>query len=268
MPNVPVNLNAIQRSALDLIRSACRLTGALRAGINLTNAEQVDCLQVLNDMMDALSAERTNVFVVQRVTNDINNNVLSLKANQATYSLGVMTGLEDFMIPRPARIQLVSLMYSASQQTPVELALDMPDASVWQGYANKSTPSLLPQACYIEENFPDMTLTFWPVPTQANPIVLYNWALLTNFQNLQTKLSFPPGYNELIRYNLAIRLAAEFPCDLTKLELVKELAMQAIVRVSSHNVKPLEAHCDPALVGSDGKMGNIYTSTATRSNLS
>lgn len=264
MPNL-APVNTISRSATDFIKSSLRLVGSLRSGQNLSGDELKDCQQVLNDMLDSWSTDRTTIFVVPRTTLDQNQVALTLKANQATYLLGNSTGNEDFLLARPPRLERVSIMYSASQQTPVELGMEMYDDVKWQSVANKSTPSLLPQVCYVEEGFPDMSLTFWPVPTQANPVVLYLWSALMQFADLTAQFSFPPGYARAIRYNLAVDLAAEFPCDMTKLPLVQAIAAQSKKAIKALNVKAKEAVCDEALVGSDGRMGNIYTSTASRS---
>jgi hypothetical protein len=69
----------------------------------------------------------------------------------------------------------------------------------------------------------------------------------------------------MLRYNLAVRLAAEFPCDLQKFEIVQKLADQSKARVAGVNVFAKEAVCDEAIVGSSGTMGNIYTGTSNRS---
>jgi len=108
-------------------------------------------------------------------------------------------------------------------------------------------------------------LYFWPVPTQANPVILYLWTVLQLFPDLASKFFFPPAYAEMLRYNLAVRLAAEFPCDLKKFEIVQKLAGDAKARVAGINVAPKEAVCDEALLGSNGHMGNIFTGTANRS---
>lgn len=264
MPNLsPTNTQA--RSASDFIKSSLRLVGSLRSGQNLTGAELKDCQQVLNDLLDAWSARRTTVFVVPRVTVDQNQNTLMLVANQQTYTLGNATGNENLLLTRPARLERVSIMYAASQSTPVELPMDMYDDVLWQGIANKSTPSLLPQVCYVEPNFPDMNLSFWPIPTQANPIVLYPWATLTQFPDLTTPFSFPPAYARALRYNLAVDLAAEFPCDMQKLQLVVKIAAQSKADVESINSPIKEAFCDEALLGGVGGRGNIFTSTGNRS---
>ena len=258
----------LQRSATDFIKSALRLVGALRSGQNLSGDELNDCKTVLNDMLDAFSAERVFIPAVTVQTLDQNQATLALKANQPSYKLGNITGNEDFLLARPSRVERVSIMYAASQSTPVELPMEMLDDQKWQGVTNKSTTSLLPQLCFVDSSnavFPDMVLYFWPVPTQANPVILYLWTVLQLFPDLTAQFLFPPAYAELLRYNLAVRLAAEFPCDMQKFPLVEKLAMRAIARVSGINAVPKEAVCDEAIVGSYGKMGNIFTGTANRS---
>lgn len=258
-------LSTQQRSAQSFILSALRLVGSLRSGQNLSQAELTDCQQVLNDLLDAWSSQKRTIFVVSRTTLDQNQNSFSLKAGQQTYTLGNAIGTEDFLLQRPPRLERVSVMYSASQQTPVELPMEMYDEVQWQGVADKNTPSLLPQICYVETGFPDMTLSFWPPPTQANPVVLYLWNALGQFPDLTSPFSFPPGYARAIRFNLAVDLAAEFPADMTKFALVKERAAVYRSEIETLNVRAKEAVCDEALVGSNGKTGNIFTSTANRS---
>ena len=259
----------LKRSATDFIKSALRLVGALRSGQNLSAAELTDCQTVLNDMLDAFSVERTEIPAVTIQTLDQNQATLSLKPNQQAYKLGNVLENEDFLLPRPSRVERVSVLYSASQQTPVELPMEMVDDVGWQGVTNKSSPSLLPQVCFVDESnsvFPDTVLYFWPVPTQANPVILYLWAVLQLFADLKTEFLVPPAYAEMLRYQLAVRLAAEFPCDLQKFQIVQKLAADAKARVAGINVRAKEATCDEALVGSYGKMGNIFTGTANRSN--
>lgn len=264
-----LNSNAtLARSAQDFIKSALRLVGALRSGLNLSGDELSDCQMVLNDMLDAFSAERVNIPAVFPQKLDQNQVPLTLQANKGVYTLGNANNNEDFLFNRPARIDRVSVLYSASQSTPSELPLFMHDEVSWQGVANKSTTSLIPQECFVDASnaaFPDMLVYFYPVPTQANPVIFYLWQVLTLFPDLTSKFFFPPAYAEMLRYNLAERLAAEFPCDLQKFPIVQKLAADSRGRVSGINVKALVATADPALVGSYGKMGNIFTGSNNRS---
>lgn len=266
MPNLPA-APGVQRSALRFMLSALRLVGSLRSGQNLNANEQADCLDVLNDMLDSWSASRVKVFCLPYTTQDQNGATLALTAGKQHYVLGNAFGTEDFLMNRPARIERVSVLYSASQLTPVEVPLEMLTSVGWQSEANKTTTSLLPQKCYVEANVNavDWDFYFWPVPTQANPIVLYPWGLLTQFPSVNAPFSFPQAYARAIRYNLAVDLAAEFPCDLAKLTLVTKLAKNAMDDIVSINSPIEEAWCDPAIVGTNGPRGNIYTGTPSRS---
>lgn len=261
-PNIPT-----QRSAQQIILSALRLTGALRSGYNATAAELADCLQVLQDMLDAWSAERLVIIAAPYTTTDQNGATLSLKANQQKYTLGNLNGNEDFRLPRPPKIDNISVLYTASASTPVEIGMDMYNAKQWQAIPNKTTPSLLPQICYVEPTTDgtDWLLYFWPIPSQANPVVFYSWAALNQFPNLQAKFAMPPAYAEAIRFNLAVRLAAEFSTDLTKFPLVTQTAVTTKNTIKALNLSENfpEVWCDEALIGTHAR-GNIFAGGPNR----
>lgn len=264
MPNQPATNPITQQSAQDFIASGLRLCGAIGSGQPVSASEYNDGAMILNQMLDSWSAESLYVFTAPRTTTDQNNNTLMLVPGQQAYKLGNALGTEDFFLPRPAQLERVSVMYSASQSTPVELAMEMLDEVEWQGIANKTTPSILPQICHDDLGFPFRTLYFWPIPTQANPVALYPWQLLTLFNDLTVKLSFPPGYAEAVRFNLALRLAAEFPGDQRKLPLINKLAKESRERIKTKNALVKVAWVDQALMGSRPN-GNIYTGSPTRS---
>lgn len=261
-PNIP-----IQRSAQQIILSALRLTGTLRSGYNATAAEMSDCLGVLQDMLDAWSADRLVVYALPYVTTDQNGVTLSLKANQQLYKLGNLNGTEDFKMARPPKIDNVSVIYTASPSTPVEIGMDMYNVKQWQAIPNKNTLSLLPQICYVEPTVDatDWNLYFWPIPTQAQPIVIYPWAALNQFPNLQAKFAMPPAYNRAIRYNLAVDLAAEFSTDLTKFPLVTQTARETKATIKAINLSMNfpEVWCDEALIGTHAR-GNIFAGGPNR----
>jgi hypothetical protein len=243
------------------------LTGTLRSGYSATAAELSDCLTVLQDMLDAWSAERLVVYALPYTTTDQNGVTLSLKANQQKYKLGNLNGNEDFLMPRPPKIDNVSVIYTASPQTPVEIGMDMYNVKQWQAIPNKSTPSLLPQICYVEPttDATDWLLYFWPIPTQAQPIVIYPWAALNQFPNLQAKFAMPPAYIKAIRYNLAVDLAAEFSTDLQKFPVVTQIATTSknVIKAINLSMNFPEVWCDEALIGTHAR-GNIFAGGPNR----
>lgn len=256
----------VQRNAQQFILSALRKTGALRSGQNLSAVELSDSLQVANDMLDDWSAHRLMIYTTPRIVNDQNNKQLSLVANKQTYLLGNANQTEDFLLPRPPRLDRISIIYPVSSPTVNEIPMDMYDDVRWQGVPNKNTTSLLPQVCYVEitGDGTDYAISFWPIPTQANPVVLYGWTALGQFPNLQTKFFFPPAYARAISFNLAVELAVEFGTDLQKFPLVQKNAYQSRASIEAMNLPMKEATCDVAIVGAQGPKGNIYADSPSR----
>jgi hypothetical protein len=170
-------------------------------------------------------------------------------------------------MPRPPKIDNVSVVYTASPQTPVEIGMDMYNVKQWQAIPNKSTPSLLPQICYVEPttDATDFLLYFWPIPTQAQPIVIYPWAALNQFPNLQAKFAMPPAYIKAIRYNLAVDLAAEFSTDLQKFPVVTQIATTSknVIKAINLSMNFPEVWCDEALIGTHAR-GNIFAGGPNR----
>jgi len=224
-------------NASQIISSAMRITNALASGETPTAAEQQDSFSILNTMMDAWSAERLMVFTItiQQFT---------LVPGQQTYALG--TGAADFNFPRPAKITRAGIVWSGNVGQPLELPLQMLTDAQWAQIPVKNIQSTIPQMLYNDGAFPYMNLNFWCVPTVADPVRLYMWTLLSQFPNLTTDVEFPPGYFEAIKYNLAVRLAAENIGTLTS-QTTAVLAAMAIARIKSINIPLLDLMCDPEL---------------------
>lgn len=223
-----------------LIASALRLIGAIAAGETPTAQEATDALFVANEMLDSFNSEKLMIFTILR-------NPFTFVVNQQIYTLGIGG---DFNIPRPARIERVSIIQQPLATQPLELPMGILDYTQWQGIPVKNTPTSLPQAVYPDYAFPLMNLNFWGVPTVPNQIVLYTWQALSQFSSLTTDLEFPPGYAECLRYNLALRLGPEWlGPGWNPGSFVVQNAMESKARVKSINIVPLLMVCDASLVG-------------------
>jgi hypothetical protein len=60
-------------------------------------------------------------------------------------------------------------------------------------------------------------------------------------------VTFPPAYAQAIRYNLAIRLAAEFPGNLSP--IVPMIAAESLAMLKDLNLPAPVLRCDPGLSG-------------------
>lgn len=224
-------------TAFDLITSGLNLVGVLSGDEQPNFNDANRGLMVLNDMIDAWNADRLAIF-----TTRIDDFPLVL--SQQAYTLG--TG-GNFNMPRPARIDAMSAILLDNPANPVEVPMDMYSVDDWQTQVPvKVVTGSFPQICYDDGGFPLRTLNFWPIPTgQPCSARIYSWQGL-GAQTLQSQVSFPPGYSEALRYNLAARLAAEFavPSDKYASGIVATLAIQGLARIKTMNAPDLGLRSD------------------------
>jgi len=240
-------------SATDIGTRALRLLGVVDA-VDTPAAEDIDtAFEALNDMVDDWGTQRQTIYYVTR-------SVFALTANTASYTLG-SGGVWN--IVRPAWIERVSVIpeNSGSGNTgPTELPIGRPiSVQQYQGITIKTATSTYPDRLYWDHDWVNglSTCYVYPVPTSSNAaIVLYTPAALTEFADLSTIYSFPPGYARALRYNLAIELAPEFGIDPP--ETVQRIAVTSMADIKRANFAPIEAQFDVALVGRRGRY-NIQT---------
>jgi hypothetical protein len=227
-----------------------RLIGALGSGETMTAAEASDGLMVLNGMLDSWLAERLMAFSIQIEE-------FPLVANQGTYTMGPGG---NFNTQRPVRIDRVSIVWLSNPLQPLELPIPYLTDWDWQNVPVKNIQTSLPTAVYDDGQYPLRNLTYWGLPTGQVNTRIYSWQELRNFPDLFTDVTFPPGYNEALRYNLAVRLIAEYPGEYSQISVsaTQTLAVESIARVKSLNVPLIEAFCDQALQGRGGYY-NFYS---------
>lgn len=217
----------------------------LAAGETATADDTADALVILNQMLEAWSAESLDVFTITIQT-------FSLTAAKQVYTMGAGG---DFNVPRPSKITDASVVSNANPSQPLEIPIDMLTDEEWQAIPVKLTPSILPRKVYDDGSFPLRNLSFWPVPTDSSVQTrLYTWTALTQFSDLTTDFTFPPGYIEAIKYNLGARLAAENFGTLTP--IAASLALSSIGRIKAMNSDPPLVKCDPAITRSSGARFN------------
>ena len=238
-----------------------RLIGSLASGEVLPADVANDGLMVLNGMLDTWQIERLMLFAQARIVSDVLGNPFQLVGGQQSYSVGTNG---DFNIPRPARIDHIGIINLNNPNQPLELPLDVLTSDQWQVIPVKNIQSALPTVVWNDLQFPYMNLSYWPVPNTQLGTALYPWVAITQFADLVTDYTFPPGYNEAIRYNLAARLMAEFPGNYAQqtMQSVPALAISTIAAVKSFNSPTMYLYCDPILVSPDKNVFNWYTGTS------
>jgi hypothetical protein len=252
--------NSIAVTAMDLITSALRLIGVLASGEQPDISDANDCLMVLNQMLDGWNADGLAIFTT--TADDY-----ALISGKQAYTLGPGG---DFDTNRPAQINSMSVILLSNPSNPIEIPIAMYSVDDWQNKIPvKKVNGSFPQICYDDGGFPLRTLSVWPIPQQANSLRVYSWQPLglaisqqtltinhtdgsiTNqavLPPLQMALSFPPGYAEAFRYNLAVRLSAEFAATLPP--IVQAIAVGSLARLKTMNAPDLQLRSD--LAGNGG----------------
>lgn len=218
----------------DILKGSLRSIHVLESGESPDGEEAQDALVIANQMLDAFNADGLMLF------NDLIQD-FPLIANQATYTLGAGG---DFDAARPSSINYASIVIMSNPVQPVEYPIPVLTTQDWRDRVTvKAVPSNLPLAVYDDGSFPFRNLTLWPIPEDGtNLFRLYTPQQLSQFPDLSTQMSFPPGYFECLRYNLAIRLAPEYGMSVSP--EVATLALGSLARVKTSNADDTQLRSD------------------------
>lgn len=227
----------------DLISASMRKIGALQVGEVPTAQEAEDFLREANRMLDGFNMDS---MIVHRIRRD----EFDVTAGTGAYEIG--TGA-TWNIPRPTRIESLSYFdNSAGQKSEWNLGPSVTEQEYrdWELREFRSSP----WGCwYWEPTYPNGMVRLFPIPSVSSPAVkavVYSWDKLTRFPDLVTEIALPEGYEDLILYNLAVRIAPDLGVSLAP--SVTQLAMEAKARVQRLNHRPFLLKCDPAITGQRG----------------
>lgn len=231
-------------SAMDIIRGSMRAVNILSAGRVPTSAEAQDYLEILNQMLDAFNAERLMIYTVNRY------GPFPLTIGQQVYTLG--TG-GDFNIPRPPRVEFITIINLTNNVQPDEIPIEMLDEEGWASIPVKNIGGPLPEKVWEDGDFPLRNLSYWTIPTVPVQTCIYGWGALQQFPDLNTKLIWPPGYLEALRWNLAIRL------DNAEISpYVAAMAVESKARLKGFNQPTITLECNDGIEMLSGDSAGAY----------
>jgi hypothetical protein len=232
-------------SAGDQINRALRLLGVLAEGETPSAATSQDALMALNQMVESWDTERLAVFSTQ-------DQVFLWPAGvgNQTRTLGP-TG--NFVGLRPILID--DATYFRDPGTNVSFGVKLINQQQYNGIAVKTVTSTYPQVMFVNNTFPDMTMTIYPVPTRQLEWHFVSVEELSNPATLATSLFFPPGYLRAFAYNLAMEIAPEFGVEPSP--QVQRIAMTAKRNLKRIN-NPDDVMSMPYAIVSNRQRFNIY----------
>ena len=241
-------------TVLDLVTAALKNLGVI-SGTETPSADAAeDGFDTLNRMIDSWNSEPLNIYTISSAIYD-------LTPGQLLYTIGPTA--TDFITTRPQSIENANIILNYNVP-PVRVPLQLLDDDQWASIKLQSVPNTIPQMLYNDGSFPNSNLYLWGQATAGLQLELYTWSLLTGFEALTDDVSFPPGYEEAILYNLAVRLAPMFGSPAAAaLPQVSQLAQSAKKRIQSMNCKAVTMAADSAVMSvnksSTASQFNIYT---------
>lgn len=227
-------------TARKIIEASLRKINALGSGESLAAEDAEDGLQALNAMLGSWSVVGDLVYTMTWET-------FPVIGGTASYTIGPG---QTFNTERPLEIFAMNLQVPGGVSYPIAQI----DEREYSAISIK-TISGIPYAAYYNGNSPVATLTFYYVPGINYDFNIYSRKVLTQFTTLNTDLDLPPGYEEALIYNLAIRVAPEYQKEPSP--LVRQMANESRSAISVQNTRNQDnvAAIDAALV----RFGNFYS---------
>jgi len=235
---------------------ALRTIGAIGQGVPASANDMQVAFEACNDMIDGWAAQRLTVFQTLR-------SLFDLVANQGGVTTPYTIGLGgDFNVPRPTWIPNANIVvYTTTPPFEYPLAILTPDE--YARTSIKDMSSAMATALYFDGKFDTSgadtglgDIFLYPVPNGQMPLklALYLPRPMTGFDDIgTTEYTFPPGYAEALRYQLAKRLASEFQRPMSA--ETEQLAVDTFAIIQRANVPIPTLRCDYGIPGTNAASG-------------
>jgi hypothetical protein len=188
-------------TARQIITDALKVCRVYQTGEALSASEGADGLRALNLMLDGWANERLMLYQLIERTH-------TLVSGTGSYTIG--SG-GDIDTTRPVKIESAFTRDSENTDTTIYVINNDEYSSI----TAKSTDGTYPLYLYYRAAYPLGTINLYPHPGSGLTLYLQVWDQLTQFTNLSTSASFPPGYERCLIYNLAVEIAPMFGATMT-----------------------------------------------------
>ena len=238
-------------TASDLISAALQRILVIEAGSTPNSDDIATGLLRLNDLIDSWATERLLVYTVTRTT-------WTIAANTASYTVGTGATISCF---RPTSPQDLTVKYRDTNLTnPVEIQLSNLTDDAYAAIPIKTLTSVYPTTFYYNPTYGSTgfgTLTLWMIPTSTTlQGVIYAPTPVTQLA-LSDTISLPPGWQRMLRENLALELCPDF--NVTPSSTMIQVAMESKANVKRSNERFSDLSVDAALLSRARPFYNIYT---------
>jgi hypothetical protein len=226
-----------------LLLGALRLLNVKQSNEALEDEELTDGQETLNEMLDAWSNEKTLQPALVEVTH-------TLTANDQQYTIG--SG-GDIDVTRPLQIESALI-----RKGNLDYVMSVVENQEWNSLFRKTTTTPIPRKLFYRKSYPLGEINIYPMPTEANTLVMQVWAQISQITNMDTTLTLPPGYNRAIRYNLARELAPEY--GKTASPEIQSIATESKMWIETANYgQIMRQKIEVARINYRGRRGDVNT---------
>jgi hypothetical protein len=224
-----------------------------KAGVTLgpqrtpSPAQYEDGLEELNRLIGSLNCDRLNIFSISRYEYPL--------TGAKTFTIGQDPQgqtVADLDGPRPIQITKANVIYSTSQiRRPLAILTDLQ----WSQIRVQDLPGTIPYALYDDYGYPLSMLYIYPQPVPGYILELYQWQPVPAFLTVDDVVLLPPGYEDALVLNLAVRLGPHFQRQVDA--DVRNDAQKALMRIESINApKPT---LDTSMFSCTSGYMNVYS---------
>ena len=231
-------------TASDLIKDSLLLLTAKEAGESLTADEETDGLRALNRMLGSWS----NQGLIQYGRTQISH---TLTSGDGTYTIGASG---DITTTVPVTIESAFIRDANNNDLEIDLISDAQYASIQL----KTTTASYPSWMNYNREFPDGTLSLYPIPNANYTLFLNVIPQMATYSLGSDTVSLPQGYEEAIVYNLAVRLAPQFKLPQAYSE-IKAQAVDSLKWIKTVNGTNTPILNSPVAAIANNNRFNIYS---------
>lgn len=238
----------------ETLYNSYRRAGILaEAGRGISASETSDGVAAFNSMIELWRIQRLTVWAEFRQKFD-------LVSGQQEYKIGTDPAA-DWQATMPTTITRAGYIFTWTSPE-VEQPFNVYTVQQWQAISPKNLQSTNPYVAYymastVQGAVSVMgTMILYPVPTDASiQVALYLWMQLLKIDDPTQTVIFPPGYQEAVESNLAVRLAAMFPKRQKISPITVEIAKSSFARIKASNSQPIQMRVEAGDMGSNDQPG-------------
>ena len=232
----------------DFLTRCYKLARIYGPGDTIDAGEMADALSTLNEMIGIFLTDGMMLYAIQDAYYSLAAQVAN---NPGPVAITIGPSGATITATRPERIEEAYIVLTSTNPN-VSERLDVINDAEFGDIPVLNTGTSLPERLYYSPAWPNGNIYLWPYLNAAAKLHLFTWQLLDDALTLAGTFTLPPGYNEMMRFNMAERLMGEYGRPPSS--FISDNARKAKAAIMSHNVRTVLQSCDPAVMGSGGNV--------------